>query len=286
MNIKNQLKTILLLGGLTGLFLLIGALAGGRTGLTIALIFAGGMNFVSYWWSDKIVLWMYRAKEADKKKYPQLYSIIKEIAVKAHLPMPKVYIVPGQHPNAFACGRSPKHGVVAFTEGILNLLNDHELKGVTAHELSHIKNRDTLISTIAATIAGVISYIAIMARWSAIFGGMGNNQDNRGNIVELLVLAIIAPLLAMIIQLAISRSREYMADESGATLLKDSAGLASALQKLEKGIDHAPLRPQGTTEATAHLFIENPFKGKGLWTLLSTHPSTSERVKRLQALTF
>jgi len=286
MNIKNQLKTILLLGGLTGLFLLIGALAGGRAGLTIALIFAGGMNFVSYWWSDKIVLWMYRAKEADKKKYPQLYSIIKEIAVKAHLPMPKVYIVPGQHPNAFACGRSPKHGVVAFTEGILNLLNDHELKGVTAHELSHIKNRDTLISTIAATIAGVISYIAMMARWSAIFGGMGNNQDNRGNIVELLVLAIIAPLLAMIIQLAISRSREYMADESGATLLKDSAGLASALQKLEKGIDHAPLRPQGTTEATAHLFIENPFKGKGLWTLLSTHPSTSERVKRLQALTF
>src|SRR3989344_7263532 len=254
MNIKNQVKTALLLGGLTGLLLFIGGLAGGRTGLTIALIFAGGMNFVSYWWSDKIVLWMYRAKEADKKKYPQLYSIIKEIAVKAHLPMPKVYIVPGQHPNAFACGRSPKHGVVAFTEGILNLLNDHELKGVTAHELSHIKNRDTLISTIAATIAGVISYIAMMARWSAIFGGMGNNQDNRGNIVELSVLAIIAPLLAMIIQLAISRSREYMADESGATLLKDSAGLASALQKLEKGIDHAPLRPQGTTEATAHLF--------------------------------
>src|SRR3989338_4505874 len=196
MNIKNQLKTVLLLGGLTGLLLLIGG-------------FAGGMNFVSYWWSDKIVLWMYKAKEADKNKYVKLYSIVKEITTKAHLPMPKVYIVDTPQSNAFATGRNPQHAAVAVTTGIMQMLEEKELRGVLAHEIGHIKNRDILISTIAATIAGVISYIAMMARWAAIFGGMNRDNENNGggNILELLLLAIIAPIMAMIIQLAIIRSR-------------------------------------------------------------------------------
>lgn len=284
--IKNQLKTVLLLGALTGLFLALGAFFGGRAGLFIGLLFTLGMNFVSYWWSARIVLWMYRAKEADAKEYTQLYSTVKEIAHTAGLPMPKVYIVPSEHPNAFACGRSQQHSVIAYTQGILKLLNEHELKGVTAHELSHIKNRDVLISTISATIAGVISYIAMMARWSAIFSGLGNDDNKSSGIVELLVLGILAPLMAMIIQLAISRSREYLADETGVKIIKDSSGLASALEKLEKGIQHAPLIAQGTTGATAHLFIENPFKGKSFWNIFNTHPSTSERVKRLRTLKF
>ncbi len=281
--IKNQIKTVLLLGGLTALLLFIGSLIGGRAGLTIALIFAGGINFISFWFSHKIVLKIYKAKEADRNKYGKLYSMIQEIAVTAKVPMPKVYIVPSQHPNAFACGPTYKKSAVAFTEGILNLLNDNELKGVAAHEISHIKNRDTLISTIAATIAGVISYIAMMARWSAIFGGFGGDRD-KGNIVELLLLAILAPILALIIQLAISRSREFVADESGAMLIKDPFSLASALEKIEKGVSHAPLKAQGTTEATAHLFIANPFRGFGLWKLLSTHPDTKERCKRLRSM--
>ena len=283
--IKNQIKTVLLLGGLTSILLLIGGLIGGRTGLLIGLIFAGVMNFVSYWWSDKIVLAIYKAKEADKNQYSKLYSMVDEIRHSAHLPMPKVYIVPSPHPNAFACGPTWKRSAVAFTEGILDLLNDHELKGVVAHELSHIKNRDTLISTVAATIAGVISYVAMMARWSAIFGGFGG-RDGDNNIMELLVLAVVAPIMALIIQMAISRSREYLADESGARILKDSSGLALALEKLEAGIKHSPLKPQGTTEATSHMFIENPFRGKGLWKIFSTHPSTAERTKRLRALMF
>ncbi len=283
---KNQIKTVVLLTLLAVLLMFIGRLIGGTGGLFIGLILALGINFVSYWWSDKIVLKIYKAKEADKDKYSHLYSMIREIIHEAKLPMPKVYIVPSQHPNAFACGRSPSHSAVAFTEGILNLLNDHELKGVAAHELSHIKNRDTLISTIAATIAAVISYVAMMARWAAIFGGFGGNRDRGGGVLELLVLAIVAPITAMIIRSAISRSREYLADESGAKLLKDGSGLASALEKLEVGIKHAPLRPMGTTESTAHLFIENPFRGKGLFTIFSTHPQTAERTKRLRALRF
>lgn len=285
MNIKNQLKTILLLGGLTGLFLLIGALAGGRTGLTIALIFAGGMNFVSYWWSDKIVLWMYRAKEADKKKYPQLYSIIKEIATKAHLPMPKVYIIDTPQSNAFATGRNPQHAAVAVTAGIMQLLEEKELRGVLAHEMGHVKNRDILISTIAATIAGVISYIAMMARWAAIFGGMNRDRENgNSNILELLVLAIVAPIMAMIIQLAISRSREYLADETGAKLSNDPLALASALQKIEKSVHNHPFARMGKTEATAHMFISNPLKASAFLELFSTHPSTENRVKRLKEM--
>ena len=280
--IKNQIKTVLLLGGLTGILLMIGGLIGGKSGLLIGLIFAGGMNFVSFWWSDKIVLKLYKAKPADKAHHSKLYSMVQEIAQTAKLPMPKIYIVPSQHPNAFATGRSHSKAAVAYTEGILHLLNDHELKGVTAHELSHIKNRDTLISTIAATIAGVISYLAMMARWGAMFGGFGGDRDRGGGMIELLVLAIVAPIMALIIQMAISRSREFLADATGAKLVRDGSGLASALQKLEIGIKHAPLKPQGTTEATAHLFIENPFRGSGFFKIFSTHPSTKERIKRLQ----
>ena len=280
--LKNHIKTVLLLGGLTGLLLFIGGALGGRTGLFIGLLFAGGLNFVSYWWSHKIVLWIYKAKEADKEKYSSLYSAVKEISHNAGLPMPKVYIVPGEHPNAFAAGPTPRKALVAYTEGILHLLDEHELRGVTAHELAHIKNRDTFISTIAATIAGVISYVAMMARWTAIFGFGGD--DDHPRIIELLVLAVVAPLMALIIQLAISRSREYLADETGARTLKDGSGLAAALEKLEKGIKHAPLPVQGTTEATAHLFIQNPFRGKSFLNIFSTHPTTAERIKRLRAL--
>ncbi|MDP3698285.1 MAG: zinc metalloprotease HtpX [Nanoarchaeota archaeon] len=286
MNLKNQLKTVLLLGGLTGLLLLIGGLAGGRTGLTIALIFAGGMNFVSYWWSDKIVLWMYRAKEAEKKTYAKLYSMVKEIAGKAHLPMPKVYIIDTPQSNAFATGRNPEHAAVAVTTGILQLLDEKELRAVLSHELGHVKNRDILISTVAATIAGVISYIAMMARWAAIFGGMNRDNENQGsgNVLELLLLAIIAPIMAMIIQLAITRSREYLADETGAHLSKDPLALASALQKIEKSVHNHPFARMGKTEATAHLFISNPLKASAFLELFSTHPSTENRVKRLKEM--
>ncbi len=281
--IKNQVKTVLLLGGLTGIFLAIGGLAGGRTGLLFALIFAGGMNFVSYWWSDKIVLKIYRAKEADKNQYSRLYSMIDEIRHSAHLPMPKVYIVNNPQANAFATGRNYKHAAVAVTTGIIDLLNENELKGVLAHEIAHIKNRDILISSIAATIAGVISYLAMMARWGAIFGGFGGDRD-KGNVVELLVLAIIAPIMAMIIQFAISRSREFIADETGAKLVRDPFSLASALEKIHSNVSHNPLKKMGTTDATAHLFIHNPFKGKNMLNLFSTHPATEERVKRLRGM--
>ncbi|HLD40391.1 MAG TPA: zinc metalloprotease HtpX [Candidatus Nanoarchaeia archaeon] len=286
MTIKNQLKTVLLLSGLTGLLLLIGAWAGGKTGLTMALIFAGGMNFVSYWWSDKIVLWMYKAKLADKKQYARLYAMIKEIASKAHLPMPKVYIIDTPQSNAFATGRNPDHAAVAVTTGILQLLEEKELRAVLAHELGHVKNRDILISTIAATVAGVISYIAMMARWAAIFGGMNrdDNQSSGSNILELLLLAILAPLMAMVIQLAISRSREYQADETGAHLSKDPLALASALEKIEKNVHNYPFARMGKTEATAHLFIANPLKASSFLELFSTHPSTENRVKRLKEM--
>ena len=285
MSVKNQVKTVLLLGALTGLLLLLGALIGGKTGLAIGLVLALTMNFVSYWWSDKIVLWMYRAKPADKKKQAKLYSIVKEIVGKADLPMPKVYIVETPQSNAFATGRNPNHAAVAVTTGILQLLDEKELKAVLSHELGHVKNRDTLISTIAATIAGVISYVAMMARWAAIFGGMNKDNENNGtNIIELLVLSIVAPLMAMLIQLAISRSREYLADETGAHLSKDPLALASALQKIEKNVHEHPFARMGKTQATAHLFISNPLKASSFLELFSTHPSTENRIKRLKEM--
>ncbi|HLC97437.1 MAG TPA: zinc metalloprotease HtpX [Candidatus Nanoarchaeia archaeon] len=284
--ITNHIKTVLLLGGLTGLLLFIGAAIGGQQGLLIGLILAGAMNFFSYWFSDKIVLFIYRAKEADKKLYASLYALIKDITKNAELPMPRVFIVTTPQANAFATGRNPKHAAVAVTTGILQLLNEKELRGVLAHEVGHIKNRDILISSVAAMIAGVISYIAMMARWGAIFGGLGGrDEQGRGvNILELLVLSIIAPLMAMIIQMAISRSREYLADETGARFCKDPESLAIALEKIHANVAHHPFQAMGTTEATAHLFIHNPFTAKGLVSLFSTHPPVEERVKRLRAL--
>ncbi len=277
----NNVKTTLLLGGLTGLLLVVGALLGGRSGLIIAFFFAIVMNFGSYWFSDKIVLMMYRAKPVTRKQVPNLYKIVDEVRKKAKLPMPKVYVIPTMSPNAFATGRNPKHGVVAVTQGLVNLLSHNELKGVIAHEVGHIKNRDILISSVAATIAGVISFVAMMARWSAIFGGFGG-RDGDNNIIGVLAVAIITPIIAMIIQLAISRSREYLADESGAEFAGNPTYLADALEKLEQGNKMMPLKD--ANPATAHLFITNPLSGKGLMNLLSTHPPIKERVKKLRAM--
>ncbi len=272
-------KTVILLGLLTALLLWIGSFFG-QAGLTFAIIFAVLINFGSYWFSDKIVLAMYRAKPVTKKHAEPLYKLVEEVAKEAKIPMPKVYIVPGPTPNAFATGRSPKHAAVACTEGIIALLEKEELKAVIAHEISHIKNRDTLIATIAATIAGVISYIAAMARWAAIFGS--NRDRNDGGMLQLLVLAILTPLIATIIQLAISRSREYLADATGAKIIKNPKALASALHKIETGIMHYPMR--FGNRAGASLFIENPFRGEALINLFSTHPPTKERIKRLNEM--
>jgi heat shock protein HtpX len=225
---------------------------------------------------------MYRARPATKAEYPHLHKMVEEIAHKIGLPKPKLYIVPTQTPNAFATGPSPKKAVVACTEGILELLTDHELKGVLAHELSHVKNRDMLVTTIAATLAAVISYLAMMARYAAIFGGMGRDRDNGGNVLGVLLLAILAPIIALLLQLAISRSREYLADETGAKTIKDPHGLATALQKLEQGCRARPLRHGNPT--TSSLFIVNPFTAGGLVSLFSTHPPVQERVKRLMQM--
>lgn len=277
----NQLKTVMLLGALTGLLLLIGQFLGGTDGLTIALAIALVINVGSYWFSDKIVLAMYSGKLTTKQQQPELHELVEEICKKADLPKPKIYLLPMDIPNAFATGRSPKKAAVACTKGILKILNKHELEGVLAHELAHIKNRDTLISTIAATIAGVISYLAFMARFSAIFGG---GRGNDSNAFELLFLAILTPIIAAIIQFAISRSREYIADETGATFLKNGKGLSSALQKLHLTAKHNPLH--FGNKATASLFIVNPFTAKGFISLFSTHPPMEERIKRLNALKF
>ncbi len=279
--IKNQLKTVVLLALLTALLLWIGHFWG-TSGIIIGLIFALLINFVSYWYSDKIILRMYRAKPATEKEDPRLYRIVREVVQLANLPMPKVYIVPTDNPNAFATGRNPKNAAIACTSGILELLNDDELKGVIAHEASHIKNRDILIQTVAATIAGVISYVAMMARFGAIFGGFGRDRDG-SNILQLLVLAVITPIIATLLQLAISRSREFLADESAAKTLHNSFGLANALQKLEQGIKKNPLR--FGSQATSAIFISNPFRG-GLLNLLSTHPPMAERINRLKSMNF
>ncbi len=285
MPFKNQLKTVILLGLLTGLLLWIGSFWG-QSGLLFALIFSIIMNFVAYWFSDKIALAIYRAKPVTEKEAPKLYKIVREVAHLANIPIPKVYIISAPYANAFATGRNPKHAAVAATQGILDLLNEDELKGVIAHEISHIKNRDILIQSVAAVIAGVISYIAMMARWGAIFGGFGGRDRDGGSIIELIVLAILTPILATIIRLAISRSREYLADESGAKLLHNGYGLANALEKLEKSTQHISLRPTSQAQATAHMFITNPFRGKSFLHLFLTHPPTESRIKRLRSMNF
>mgnify|MGYP006288025123 CR=1 FL=1 len=274
-------KTTLLLAVLTGILLGVGYLAGGTGGLTIAIVLSVLMNFGMYFWSDKIALKMYRAKPADPKQHKELISIVKELSQKAGMPTPSVYVVPSQTPNAFATGRGPSKASVAATEGILQLLSKNELKGVIAHELSHVKHRDVLIATVAATIAGIISYVAFMARWAAIFGGFGGDGDGE-NILSLLVLAILTPLLATIIQLAISGSREYAADAGGAKLVGHGEYLARALEKLEGMNKRKPMR--ASTEAGASLFIVNPFSRQGLTNLFSTHPPVKERIKRLRTM--
>ena len=276
--VKNQIKTIVLLGALTGLLLGIGQLLGGRQGLLIGLVFAIVMNFGSYWFSDKIVLAMYRAKQVTESDTPELYNIVKEIAELENLPMPRVYIIPTDNPNAFATGRNPNHAAVACTAGIIKLLNKEELKGVIAHEMAHIRNRDTLIQTVAATIAGVISYLAFMARFAAIFGGMERDRDS-GGMLQLLALAILTPIIATIIQLA---SREYLADETGAKTIHNSYALANALEIIHNESKNHPLR--FGAPSTSSIFIMNPFSTKGFLHLFSTHPPVEERIKKLKEM--
>lgn len=276
----NGIKTTLLLVGLTLFFIWAGNMLGGRTGMTFALIMALGMNAFAYWFSDKIVLRMYKAREVSEGEAPELYGIVRRLVQKAGMPMPKVYIIPAEQPNAFATGRNPKHAAVAVTEGIMKMLSTEELSGVIGHELSHVKHRDILISTVAAVIAGAISYLAHMAQWAMIFGG-GHRDDNEGgNPIAALALIILAPIMALIIQMAISRSREYSADQAGAELAGNPRFLSNALRKLQYGAQRIPMR---ANEATSHMFIVNPLHGgKALLKLFSTHPPIEERIRRLE----
>ena len=276
----NYIKTTVLLAALTGLLVIAGNMIGGHGGALIALIIAGAMNFFSYWFSDKIVLSMYRAKQVDEHEAPVLYRVVSRLVEKNGMPMPRVYIINEATPNAFATGRSPSHAAVAATQGILRVLNEEELEGVMAHELSHVLNRDTLTSTVAATIAGAITYLAHMMQWAAMFGG-GRDEENRGSLIGTIALAIIAPIAAMIIQMAISRSREYAADESGGRLCGKPLALANALRKLHAGVNAYPMT--GGNPSTASLFIVNPFRG-GMSGLFSTHPPMEERIRRLEQL--
>ena len=277
----NHLKTTVLMASLMGVVLLIGGVIGGKSGLTIALIIAISMNFFSYFYSHKLVLAMYRAQPLSKSKAPKIHQMIERISKKANLPKPKLYLIPSEAPNAFATGRNPKNAVVAVTNGILNLLSNEELEGVLAHEMGHVKNRDILISTIAATLASVITYMAFMARFAMFFGG-GRNSEGNSNILEMILLAILAPIAAMVIQFAISRSREFMADEASAKFTSQPKYLISALQKIESYSKQIPMR--FGNKSTASLFIVNPFSGKRALNFFSTHPTTEDRIKRLQSL--
>lgn len=277
----NNLKTTLLLAALTGILMAIGGLFGGRSGVGFMLILSLAMNLGSYWFSDKIVLSMYGAREINADQGPDLFKMVSNLAHRANLPMPRVYIIDSDVPNAFATGRSPQYGVVAVTTGIMKTLTYDELSGVVAHELAHIKNRDTLISTVVASIAGVITWVAHMAQWSAF---MGNQSDEEGgsNIVSTLFTIILAPLAATLIQLGISRSREYLADQTGGIISNNPLALASALEKIDYYAKHEVL--PSSTPSTSHLFIINPLSGTGTWmmSLFSTHPTTTDRVARLR----
>lgn len=275
----NTLRTIILLTALTLGLVFIGGMIGGQQGALFALIIAGAINMGSYWFSDKIVIKMYRGRQVTSGP---LFDVVAEICQANRLPMPKVYTLPQPTPNAFATGRNPEHAVVAATEGILNVLTRDELKGVMAHEMSHVMHRDILIGSIAATIAGAITYLAHMAQWSAIFGGFGRNDED-SNPIALIALAIIAPMAAMMIQMAISRSREYEADKGGAQLCGNPLSLANALRKLENANQNKPM-PR-VNEATAHMFIVSPLRGGGVTALFTTHPPMAERIRRLEAMT-
>lgn len=281
------IKTTILLATLTGILVAIGGMLGGQQGMLIALVMAGVMNFFSYWFSDKIVLAMYRAQPVSEAEAPELYGMVQDLAQRAGMPMPRVYVIPQAQPNAFATGRSPSHAAVAVTEGIMRLLSRDELRAVLAHELGHVKNRDILISSVAATIAGAISYLAHMLQWGAMFGGLGGRSDEQGqgggsNIIGLLATIIVAPLVALVVQMAISRTREFSADAMGARLSGTPMSLASALRKIDAYARRIPMT--AGNEGTAHMFIVHPFAGGGLMRLFSTHPSTEERVRRLEAM--
>ncbi len=279
----NTLKTTFLMALLTVIMVTVGGALGGRNGMTMAFLLAGGMNFFSYWFSDSIVLRMYNAQEISEGDNPRFYGMIRQLSQRAGLPMPKVYIIDDDSPNAFATGRNPEHAAVAATSGIMRILTDDELAGVMAHELGHVKNRDILISTMAATFAGAITYLAQMAQWGAMFGG-GRHDDEEGGgggMIGSILLMILAPIAAMLIQMAISRSREYGADAAGASICGNPLSLANALQKLELGSQRIPMEANA---ATAHMFIVNPLTGGSLMSLFSTHPPIPERVARLQEI--
>ncbi|MCM8830395.1 MAG: zinc metalloprotease HtpX, partial [Candidatus Omnitrophica bacterium] len=280
-----RIRTYFLLGILTVIFVLIGSFFG-KEGMYIAFFIALALNWISYFFSDKIVLAMYRARQATPEESPSLYRIVGELTQKASLPMPKIYIIPSATPNAFATGRDPAHSAVAVTSGIMEILNENELKGVLAHELGHIKNRDILVATVAATIAGAITMLARMLQWAAILGG-GRDDRRQGNIftlVAMLAFAILAPIAAIIVQMAISRGREYIADEDGAKLAGNPMYLAEALRKLAMGVKARPMN--NANPSTAHMFIVNPFSGRSILTLFSTHPPIEERIKRLESMMF
>jgi heat shock protein HtpX len=275
----NTLKTTFLMALLTVILVTAGGMLGGEGGMMMAFLFALVMNGVSYWFSDKIVLRMYGAKEIGPEESPRVYRIVQELALRAQMPMPKLYLIPQETPNAFATGRNEKNAAVAVTQGILRILDEAELRGVLAHELSHIKNRDILVGTIAATMAGAISMLANMAHWGMIFGGRGGDQREGGHPIVALAMIIIAPLAALLVQMAISRSREYGADGTGAAISTDPLSLANALRKLQRGVEHIPME---ANPATAHMFIVSPLTGGGLMTLFSTHPPMEERIRRLE----
>lgn len=277
----NMMKTFVLLAALTLLFMGVGGLLGGRQGMTMAFVLACVMNFASYWLSDKIVLAMYRARPANETEAPELYAIVRELAQKAGIPVPRIYIIPNEAPNAFATGRNPRNAVVAVTQGIMQILDRNELAGVLAHELAHVKHRDILISTVAATLAGAIAMLADMARWAFMFGGSRNREDRGTHPLALIVAMVLMPLAAALIQLAVSRAREFAADEAGAGIEGDPLHLARALEKLESSKQYVRMQAH---PSTAHLFIVNPLRADFFAKLFSTHPSTQERIGRLRKM--
>ena len=277
----NGLKTMVLMVTLTLMLVFVGGLLGGKSGMTFALIMAFGINFITYWFSDKIVLKMYGAKQVTAAEAPELYSMVRRLSQRAELPMPKVYVMEQDQPNAFATGRNPQHGAVAVTTGIVRILSREELEGVIGHELAHIKHRDILVGTVAATIAGALSYLAQMAQWTMIFGGRSSDDNRGGNPIAALVMMIVGPIAAMMVQMAISRSREYGADAGGATIAGNTMYLANALKKLHMASQKIPMN---ANPATTHMFIVNPLSGGGLLRLFSTHPPMEERVARLESM--
>lgn len=281
----NHLKTALLLSLLTVLMVVMGSAIGGESGMILAFVMAAAMNVFSYWFSDTLVLKMYAAREISEQDHPSFYGLVRRLAQQANLPMPKVYIIPSESPNAFATGRNPSHAAVAATQGILRILTVEELEGVMAHELAHVQNRDILVSTIAATFAGAISMLGNMLQWGAMFGGGSrNDREGSGNLIGSLALAIAAPFAAMLIQMAVSRSREYLADEGGARICGRPLALAHALRKLHTASYQLPMRE--ASAATAHMFIVNPLTGGMLQNLFSTHPPMEERIARLEAMVY